>query len=457
MKNKFARGIMLMVLLSLSLFAEKPKVDCFLVENSVARYIQQVVTEMKQTKAPDNCCGAYISISISTNDQAWQEDFNITAGNHFYFTELSNHLAKWFRRYDMDGGDGAWGSNAKTWAYRVGISDERFINPYDTINIGKRYTKKTFAEGTQCSMVVHITNEWYVSKPLNKMQGVINIITKTGKTEKLKKGRLKFTRLGPNNGAETTFETEISDGAYATEPKMPSGHYRVELIEPKSCQKVLEENWVFKSGIDTSKNFKVKCNSCRWKVEVKGDYTVCSDIGGCRQAKGRAIWESLPIAMEGDKNCHSDVPRLQHLPDSPFDMLVLNPESEAKVTGDFLVNDKFFINIAQAIPKQGATVPKYMRLGDRPIFIDFNTQSKALEELEDLNELVTGSRNEFSIGATHQCFIPAQGFMKWGECKDRNLKEKLIKREAFSFSIDEVNPFGGKEKSHFEFSFTPID
>lgn len=431
------------------LYAQKPKVDCFLAENSVARYLQQVVAEMKQAEAPDNCCGAYIGISISTNDQAWREDFNISAGNHFYFTGLSNHLAKWFHHYDMDGGNGTWGSNMKTWAYRVGISDEKFINPYNTINIGKRYIKKTFAEGTQCSVVVHITNEWYVSKPLNELRGFVNVMTKTGQIEKLKKGRIKFSRLGPNNGAETTFEAEISDGMYVTEPKMPSGHYKVELIKPESCQQVLEENWVFKSGIDMSKSFEVKCNGCNWNVEVKGSYTVCSETGGCKQASGRAVWESLPIAIDGDENCHKDVPKLQKLSDSPFDMLVLNPEVKAHVSGDFLNNEEFFINIAQAMPKQGAIVPKHMQLGEKPILIDFNTQSKTLEKLED--------KDEFSVGATHQCFIPAQGFMKWGECKDKDIKMKLMKREAFGFTIDEVDPFGSGEKSHFEFSFSPVN
>lgn len=454
---------------------KKPASDCSLVGNDVAKYLQSILIEMRQTQAPDNCCGAFLSISLGTNDQNtldnvdpfWRNDFNMTASNDFYFSAMKDHINGSFRRYDMGGGEGISASNNNTWLHRAGISDEKFISPFEIEHIAKRYAKsnsrtnhfaKAFGEGTQCSIAVHVLNEWYISKPVNEMRGFVHIKKKNDQEEKLKKGLLRFTRLGPNNSKEIEFEAKVIDGMYVTEPKMPSGHYKVELLEPKRCKQVLEENWIFKSGIDMSKNFKVACEGCFWHIEVEGKYTICGNgtSSGCKNVQGSAIWDSLPIAVGDDQTCHEKVPLLQKIPESPFDMIVLNPEIEAKLTGDFVNSDSFYINIATVIPKKNISTPPHMQLGGEPIMIDFHSESKSIESFEDKDNDVIGMRDEFGVGATHQCFIPAQGFMKWGECKDKKIKEKLMDREAFSFTINEKDPFS-REKSMFRFIFTPVE
>jgi hypothetical protein len=446
------------VLLSLllSLAFSKPKVDCSLVSNDVAAYLQTTLKELKQSKPPKNACRAYLSISIGDNesnstqnlDPYWQSDFNIIQSNEFYFKEMKKHLQKSFLHYDMGGGEGVETSSSHTWAYRIGALSKAYVAPYDIQTMSKRISKsQSFFDNTQCSMAIHITQEWIISKEENDMRGFVYALKKDNKKQKLKKGKLLFTRLGSNGSENSTFEALIEQGHYVTNPIMPSGHYRVELIEPESCKKIVENNWLFRSGIDQSKSFDVKCNDCNWKVEVEGRYTVCSVAGVCQETKGSALWHELPIALK--KGCMDGLPKQQTVADSPFDALQFTPALKpSSIDGDFIDNDQLFISIIQAKSKNAIATPIHIDLSNHPVMIDFNANSKVLKSLD--------RENEFSVGAIHQCFIAPQMGMKMGECKIKDIYNKLLTRETFEFTINETNPFNPKEKSTFKFIFTPL-
>ncbi|MEA2027611.1 MAG: hypothetical protein U9N49_01360, partial [Campylobacterota bacterium] len=423
--------------------------------NDVVSYLQKSLIELAQSKPPKNACRAFISISIGNNernvtdglDLYWKENFNIIQSNEFYFQEMKKHLQKSFLHYDMGGGQGKETQNQHTWAYRVGAVSKTFIAAYDVETMGKGISKsKSFFDNTQCSMAIHITQEWVISKEENDMRGFVYEL-KEDQKEKLKKGKLLFTRLGPNNGEKSSFEAIVEKGHYVTNPIMPSGHYKVELVEPTSCKRVLENNWLFRSGIDQSKSFEVACSHCNWKVEIEGNYTLCSVAGVCQEAKGSATWDELPIALE--KGCVEEFPKPQVIADSPFDALqLLPPLAPSSTHGDFMQDDALFLSIIEAKAKSSMATPAHIDLSNHPIMVDFNAHSKVLKSLDRDEEL--------SVGAIHQCFIAPQMGLKMGECKIKDIYTKLKEREAFEFTVDETNPFNPKEKSHFRFRFTPL-
>jgi len=123
---------------------------------------------------------------------------------------------------------------------------------------------KELEEPERCDFSIFTNIVWVISEPQNDISGFVNNIDKTGKKEKLKKGKVKFTRSGPNNDQNVEFEADIEDGYYKTNPELPSGHYKVELVETKNCAEVIDENWIFRSGNMSTKSFDVKCKENRF-------------------------------------------------------------------------------------------------------------------------------------------------------------------------------------------------
>ena len=265
---------------------EKVEVDCTMVSNDFVKYLTEVKQEIRKETPPENTCGVFFVLKIGHNDKdLWNENsddenaaktpLNLKNGYDIHFTNIKNSLRKSFSTYNL-----GYTKNEKrtknSYAFHDAAWQKRIVFPSSKFIIASNYSKKMFDDGksseyrmdededenigpTQCTFRAEMRSYWIISEPKNDISGFVNNVDDKGKKEKLKKGKVKFTRLGPNNGSEIEFEKEIKDGYYKTDPKLPSGHYKVELTEPKDCAEVIDENWIFTSGNISTKSFDVKC------------------------------------------------------------------------------------------------------------------------------------------------------------------------------------------------------
>ena len=278
----------LVLILFFSVFSygkENVKTDCTMVSSDVAIFLQKILREVRNSTPPKNACGVSGTIRIAYSDKNLEtDDFKqdavgstpINFKNHFdfYFDGIKSHLENSFRVYNLNIPSKEARLNNE---YRVEVgANHQYVAPAGTVVFAHDLLKKTYQdpkepwgvnepldrdieEPEKCNFFVYTNFVWVVSEPKNSISGFVNKIDKNGNKQKLKKGKVKFTRKGPNNGNETDFETEIKDGYYKTDPKLPSGHYKIELTKPKECKKIIENNWVFTSGNMMTKSFDIKC------------------------------------------------------------------------------------------------------------------------------------------------------------------------------------------------------
>jgi len=285
MKRLFLIYLILFLVFSAFSHAKKVEVDCTMISSDVAMYLSKTLQEVRRSNPPENACGASVAITLGHIDADLKkeddngDDFAITHidfRNNFktYFNGIAEHLSKSFEVKNL--GFSKKDVSIKN-VYRLQVGAEhKYVTPHGTMVIARHLNKKTYQtpkqhwgmdepedneiEGNQkCNFSLFIDIVWVISEPKNSISGFVDNKLQDGKTEKLRKGKVKFTRTGPNNGQNIEYETDIKDGKYMTDPELPSGHYILELTEPKDCAKVIDENWIFKSGETTTKDFDVEC------------------------------------------------------------------------------------------------------------------------------------------------------------------------------------------------------
>jgi len=264
-------------LLFVTILAEaKPKTDCTLISNDFTLYIQKIMRIIRVTKPPPNSCGVRFSLKVGINDPSLRNGKEIDLNNRydFYLRDIEYSLKKYFIKYSM-GFDSKRTTKDNNFVFHAGAWEKKYVSPAYIDLSASDFTKKIYSsnkpkyldivdkheillKSDNCNLYVESLLAWIVSKPQNSISGFVNKIDKNGNIKKLKKGKVKFTRLGPND-TKDSYEHEIENGFYQTQPKLPSGHYKIELIEPKKCKQLIDSNWIFKSGYMPTKNFDVKC------------------------------------------------------------------------------------------------------------------------------------------------------------------------------------------------------
>jgi hypothetical protein len=254
----------------------KPKVDCTLISNDFAIYMQRLMRVIRTIKPPTNSCGVRFNLRVGINDASLRDGKEIDLKNRydFYLRDIEYSLKRYFIKYNM-------GFNPKSvakdnaFSFHAGAWEKKYVAPASIVLSSSGFTKKIYnsnkpkylsiideneilLKSDYCNLYIRATLSWIVSEPQNSISGFVNKIDKEGNKKKLKRGKVKFTRLGPND-TKDSYESKIKDGFYKTKPKLPSGHYRVELIEPKECKQLVDGNWIFKSGEMLTKSFDVKC------------------------------------------------------------------------------------------------------------------------------------------------------------------------------------------------------
>jgi len=256
-----------------------------MISNDVALFLQKTLKQVRRSSPPENACGVSVSIKVGhidadlKNENYESDDMGITPidfRNHFdfYFNGIKEHLSKSFKEKNL-GFSSKELRNKNIYRFQAGAKHQ-YVSPAGTVVIARDFNKKTYEplkehwgvdepkdkdleEPQRCDFSIFSDIVWVISEPKNNISGFVNNVDKNGNKEKLTKGKVKFTRLGPNNGSQTKFESKINEGYYKTEPKLPSGHYKVELTEPDKCAKMIEENWIFTSGNMMTKSFDVTC------------------------------------------------------------------------------------------------------------------------------------------------------------------------------------------------------
>jgi len=272
-------------LLSLPADAKKVKIDCSMINSDIAIFLQKTLRDVRRTSPPENACGVSVSIKIGhidanlesesyTGDSMGVTSVDFRKNFDFYFNGMRDHLSTSFKEKNL--GYAPKEIRIKNvFRYEAG-ANHHDVTPASTVVIARNFEKKTYQtpkehwgmdeaedrtleEAERCEFAIFSDIVWVVSEPRNDVSGFVNAIDKEGKKKKLKKGKVKFTREGPNNGHKIEFEAEIGDGYYKTYPELPSGHYRVELKEPEECEQLVDENWIFKSGNMMAYSFDVNC------------------------------------------------------------------------------------------------------------------------------------------------------------------------------------------------------
>jgi hypothetical protein len=254
----------------------KPKVDCTLISNDFAIYMQRLMRVIRTIKPPKNSCGVRFNLRVGINDSNLRDAKEIDLKNRydFYLRDIEYSLKRYFIKYNM-------GFSAKSvakdnaFSFHAGAWEEKYVAPAFVVLSSSNFAKKIYnsnkpknltiideneilLKSHYCNLYIKAILSWIVSKPQNSVSGIVNVIDKNNNLKKLKRGKVKFTRLGPND-TKKSYESKIKNGFYKTKPKLPSGHYMVELIEPKECKQLVDSNWIFKSGEELIKNFNVKC------------------------------------------------------------------------------------------------------------------------------------------------------------------------------------------------------
>ena len=278
------KKLLLLAILANAFYAKNVKNDCTMINSDIAVIMQKILREVRASKPPQNACGVNAHIKIAHIDSKLKkeknqnEDFATTPIDlrenfDFYIRGIKEKLERPFLLYNMNN---AVKEKRLKNEYHLEIAAGREeVEPSGTAVIAKEVIKKVYQEPKEpwgvdepenrdiqtpqkCNFMVSVNMVWVTSEPLNSVSGVVKRVWK-GKEKKLKQGKVVFKRKGPNNGGATQAQAEIEDGFYKTSPNLPSGHYVIELTEPKECKKVIDDNWVFKSGLSKIKNFKVEC------------------------------------------------------------------------------------------------------------------------------------------------------------------------------------------------------
>ena len=259
-----ARGVTALCLLGLMAWGAEPRQDCTGIESDIARAFQSLLRKARSVKAPPNACALGVTIRAVQSDRALdgakedsvvRDPVDFNQGYDFYLRAISDLLSRPFYRYNL-GYAPKRANNKNSYHYRIGPPAEA-IAPHGVKVFAKETIAKEHSAGSTCGFKVDVNIVWLISLPQNSVSGLV----KEGKGKPLKKGRIRFMRKGPNNGEQNSFEAPILNGAFQTEPKLPSGHYRIELIEPKACQKLLDDDWIFLSGHNAPLKLTVECES----------------------------------------------------------------------------------------------------------------------------------------------------------------------------------------------------
>ena len=278
------KKLLIFTLLLNAFYAKDVKTDCTMINSDIAPILQKIMLKIRASSPPKNACGVKGHIKIAHIDkkldkeQNRNEDFastpiDLRENFDFYLNSIKEKLERPFLDYDMNNGTKEKRLK-KEYHLEIGAQREE-VEPSGTAVIAKDVIKKIYQDPKKpwgvdepedrdiqvpqkCNFMVYSNFVWIISEPVNSISGIVKRIWKD-KEEKLKHGKVIFERKGPNNGGVTHFEAEIEDGFYKSEPQLPSGHYVIKLTEPKECKKVIDSNWVFKSGLSKVKNFKVKC------------------------------------------------------------------------------------------------------------------------------------------------------------------------------------------------------
>ena len=412
--------------------------DSFIDANN---YINQIAHSLKQQlqTPPENLGGIFFSIEVTNNDpnrDTTLSDKDFSASMQFdirnattTLSDIEAVLNQHFKPGRTDLGHPARVVSSRWfWKLHAGPPQHQGLGDIETTVLAVRHQQsnswtKSFGQG-QCTTTVHTSAVWYSSKPVNTVTGTV---THKKDDSQLEKGVLRFTRLGPGN-TQAEHEVNIEGGQY-TLPDLSAGHYKIELLEPKSCAGVLDTNWKFLLP-NASKNLQVECQSCLWNVHIEGktEYLAFSK----HTNSGKADFKNVTIEVDPDMDCDSQLPQPY-----PLNMQsIVNLEKADISSSGFVNNDRLFFDIKTS-PDMSA------------FSIEFNAP--------DATDPNIG--NETSIGFISNCGLlpipPYPGASNMMPCSLPNALEKIKAREAFSFKHKSEIP--QIEKNDYTISFTPVN
>lgn len=209
--------------------------------------------------------------------------------------------------YDPTGensGNTGYGKGNNVWTGKAGFNKyDRLGNldssikktEFDFVSIDKT-TKRASTENAQALIDrASIYGYWIVSlSDDNILEGVVYDKGADDKLEPVKKGILKFKRVGPGPSEVNVEVTVNGNGEYKTEGELTAGHYEVSFdAKDGKGDKILNENWLYIPGDTPTKD---------WEVLVRNTYAIIYDFthysvsdGGGKMFEAHMEWHDIPI------------------------------------------------------------------------------------------------------------------------------------------------------------------
>lgn len=163
---------------------------------------------------------------------------------------------------------------------------------YDLVSIDKTVKKASTSEAQAVINSVGVYAYWIVSLPdENNLSGMVYNKGADDRQEPVKKGTLRFKRVGPGPSKVDVKVPVDKSGHYESEGELTAGHYEVSFdAKDGKGEKVLNDNWLYIPGDTPTKD---------WTVLVRNTYHIIYDntavLSDDAPYKVHMEWTDIPI------------------------------------------------------------------------------------------------------------------------------------------------------------------